>query len=102
MGTHRAVQPGRRRAARPARATLLQRIPAGLTVVGLLALGAAGTGAVALDSPASAGGLSAGARTSLTGTDAVGFTSARELAISRDSERQAMADAANAQLVQAT
>jgi murein DD-endopeptidase MepM/ murein hydrolase activator NlpD len=113
MGTHRADLPGRRRAARPARSTPLQllgRIPAVPTVLGILVLAVAGTGTVAFDTPASAGSYSA---TSLTGTDAVGFSAAgtssqssvqssRELALSRDSERQAMADAADAELQQAT
>src|SRR5690349_7195913 len=102
MGTHRAVPPGRRRAIRPPRSTLLQRlvsIPAIPTVPGIFAMAVAGTGAIALDRPASAGAYS---RTQLTGTDAIGFTSQRALAISRDSERQALADAAQAKLLAAT
>jgi murein DD-endopeptidase MepM/ murein hydrolase activator NlpD len=72
-------------------------------VAGVVALTVAGVGAVALDSPASAGApFAAPARSSLTGTDAVGFTSQRAMAISRDSERQALADAASAKLLQAT
>ena len=82
------------------------------TVLGIFVLAVAGTGTVALDTPASAGSYSAA---SLTGTDAVGFSgtssqsssgaseqSSREMALSRDSERQAMADAADAELQQAT
>jgi murein DD-endopeptidase MepM/ murein hydrolase activator NlpD len=82
---------------------LLGRFHAIPTVAGIVALTVAGAGAVALDSPASAGApFASSTRASLNGTDAVGFTSQRALAISRDSERQALADAASAKLLQAT
>jgi len=117
MGNHRAERSsGRRpasertpaqtrhRAAKPGRTRLLPlpgRFPALPTIVGITALAAAGVGAVTVDQaqttrPAFA--LSSQGQ-HLTGTDAVGFVEGpRERAISRDSERQALQDAADADL----
>ncbi len=103
---------GRRRAAKPARASFLGRIPAVPTLVGLAALAVAGTGAVTLGEGASATMTPAGTPASsavrlasassppdLRGTDAIGFVGTpRAMAISRDSERQALEDAADAKL----
>jgi murein DD-endopeptidase MepM/ murein hydrolase activator NlpD len=72
--------------------------------VGVVALGFAGAGAVTVHpdpAPQSTIQLSSKAD-ALTGTDAVGFTGdPRERAISRDSERQALQDAAEVKLQQA-
>ncbi len=102
---------GRRRAEKPsapAASPLLRRLPTVRTLVGLSALVAAGAGALSVPtSPAtatSAGGfaLSSQARAVSAGTDAVGFVGGpRERAISRDSERQALQDAADARLQRA-
>ncbi len=121
MGNHRAERPsrhrpagrqhpvqGRRRAERPGRKPLFRlpgRLPAIPTLVGVVALGIAGAGAVTVD-PAPATTPSsiqvASGSTALTGTDAVGFAGdPRERAISRDSERQALQDAAEVKLEQA-
>ena len=122
MSNHRAEHRGRHRPAdrRPSTAATAHRaektshrsfvqavrgLPAIPTIVGIAALGIAGAGAVTVgddhsqDNPfaltAQAGSLEAG-------TDAIGFAGAtpRARAISRDSERQAMQDAADARLEQ--
>ena len=102
---------GRRRAPKPVRKSFLTRIPAVPTLVGLTALAAAGTGAVTLGEGASATASPASSSVRLSaalsqpdlhGTDAIGFVGTpRAMAISRDSERQALADAADAKLMQA-
>jgi murein DD-endopeptidase MepM/ murein hydrolase activator NlpD len=121
MGNHRASRqsghrpafgatpaPGRRRAERSTgpRAVLRlpgrmrSRVPSVPTVVGLIALAIAGVGAVSVDAPHGAPRtfqLSAQGNTS-SGTDAVGYVGTRERAISRDSERQALQDAARTKL----
>ncbi|MEO5652799.1 MAG: M23 family metallopeptidase [Marmoricola sp.] len=108
----KSVSAGRRRATKPvkpARTSLLTRIPAVPTLVGLTALAIAGTGAVTLGEGASAAPTSsavrfsaASAKLDLGGTDAIGFVGTpRAMAISRDSERQALEDAADAKLKQA-
>lgn len=117
MGKHRAEHrsrttaarggttsaPGRRRAEKVSRGPLL-RLPRRLAVlplVGLASLAVAGAGAVGVDSAPMAPDpfrLTAEVA-SLTGTDAVGFAGdPRERAISRDSERQALQDAADTKL----
>lgn len=117
MGNHRAEHrsrassvrggktstPGRRRAEKVSRGPVL-RLPGRLTAmpfVGLAALAVAGAGAIGVNSAPDASAtirLSA-VGTSLTGTDAVGFAGdPRERAISRDSERQALQDAADVKL----
>ncbi len=99
---------GRRRASKPARGplfrgSLLRRLPT-MPLVGLAALAVAGAGAISVDSAAIAPDpLQLAAQSpSLTGTDAVGFVGEpvdpRERAISRDSERQALQDTADAKL----
>ena len=95
---------GRRRAARPARTSLFGRVRAVRSIVGVLALAVAATGAVSVSSEASDRGPAASSRAeNLSGTDATGFVSSpRAMALSRDSERQALADAASAKLMQAT
>ena len=118
MGKHRAERQGRHRpaagrppvtahhrAATPVRtpfASLTGRFPAVPTIVGITALAAAGVGAVTIDheptAAPSAFVLSSHTQ-HLTGTDAVGFVGGpRERAISRDSERQALQAAADAEL----
>jgi murein DD-endopeptidase MepM/ murein hydrolase activator NlpD len=98
--------PGRRRAAKPTGIRRLLRLPARIpsvpTIVGIAALAVAGAGAVTVDVDTHTAPktfqLSAQGN-KLTGTDAVGYTgSPRERAISRDSERQALEDAAQAKL----
>ena len=124
MGNHRAERPsrrrpagrqhpvqGRRRAERPGRRPLARlavrlpgRLPAIPTIVGVVALAVAGAGAVSVDSaPSSPSTIQfASGSTPLNGTDAVGFAAGpRERAISRDSERQALQDAAEVKLEQA-
>ncbi len=93
---HRAAPPARSRSR-----GLTGRLPAIPTIVGLTALAAAAVGAVTVEhaptTPESFA-LSSNAQ-HLTGTDAVGFVGGpRERAISRDSERQALQDAADADL----
>jgi murein DD-endopeptidase MepM/ murein hydrolase activator NlpD len=97
--------PAHRRADRPGRARhhfrLPGRLPAVPTIVGVVALAVAGTGAVTVgNAPAQAPTFQLSAQgQSLAGTDAVGFVGGpREQAISRDSERQAMQDAAETKL----
>ncbi len=97
---------GHRRAAKsPAHgplAHLFTRLPSLPTVVGVVALAVAGTGAVTVGhqrpSPAAAITLPSKGG-ALSGTDAIGFVGGRrERALSRDSERQALEDAADARL----
>jgi murein DD-endopeptidase MepM/ murein hydrolase activator NlpD len=74
------------------------------TLVGIAALAVAGAGAVTVsETPAASGTMALSSHGQvLSGTDAVGFAGGpRERAISRDSERQALQDAADAQLEQA-
>jgi len=124
MGSHRAERhsrqrpagrptpvQGRRRAERPSRKPLPRvqlrlpgRLPAIPTLVGVVALIAAGAGAVTVHpAPPSSGAIQvASGSTALNGTDAVGFVGdPRERAISRDSERQALEDASEVKLQQA-
>ena len=80
------------------------RLPAIPTLVGVVALGIAGAGAITVHpAPAGSSTVQVSSRpNALTGTDAVGFTGdPRERAISRDSERQALQDAAEVKLQQA-
>ena len=100
------VTPGRRRATRPARGRVLARIPAIPSVVGVAALAVAGAGATSIEQqapePATSVALSSPSPMHRYGTDAIGFHgSDREMAISRDSERQALADAAQTKLLAA-
>jgi murein DD-endopeptidase MepM/ murein hydrolase activator NlpD len=80
-------------------------MPALHSLVGAVALAVAGAGALVShdDRPATALTLSShDGRSALYGTDAAGFVgSRRELAISRDSERQALQDASDHRLVAA-
>ena len=121
MGNHRAerhsrqrpaagqtpVLGRRRRADKPTRKPLLRlpaRLPAVPTLVGIAALAVAGAGAVTVgDTPAAQGSMALSSHGQvLNGTDAIGFEAGpRERAISRDSERQALQDAADAKLRQA-
>jgi murein DD-endopeptidase MepM/ murein hydrolase activator NlpD len=91
---------GRRRATRRETAAKpFRRIPAVPSILGAAALVAAAVGAVGLGQghdPSSSGfQLSASAANSFSGTDAFNFTGddPRSVAISRDSERQALQDA---------
>ncbi len=114
----RAPVAGRRRAEKPASQPLFRlpsRPPAIPTLVGLTALAVAGIGAVTAGAAPDAGFPGAIALSSVSssvapsvsggphsGTDAVGFTGdSRQRALSRDSERQALQDAAESQLEQA-
>jgi murein DD-endopeptidase MepM/ murein hydrolase activator NlpD len=101
-----AARPGRRRAARPARASMLSRIPAVPSIAGVAVLALAAAGAVNMEQrtaePATSVALRSPSPMHHYGTDAIGFHSSdREMAISRDSERQALADAAQARLLAA-
>lgn len=104
-GHHRADKPGRTRRRFGLTGHLPSRLPAVPTIIGLVALAAAGAGAVTLDdAPATSHSVRLVAQgRPLLGTDAVGFVGGdnRERAISRDSERQALQDAADTQLKQA-
>ena len=122
MGNHRAEhrsrprpaaartpEAGRRRAERPSRTTSVRRpsrVPAVPTMVGLTALLAAAVGAVTVDTrPAQADSGSfvlASHGRQLSGTDAAGYVNdPRQRALSRDSERQALREAADAELKEA-
>ena len=99
-----ATASGRRRAAQTSsRLARLRSLPG---MLGVLAIAAAGTGAVIMDGPAAASSSTSSGPSEtahvqrLDGTDAVGFhsSSPRERAISRDSERQALADASSQKL----
>jgi len=97
---HRAAKPSRRSFGQAVRG-----LPAIPTIVGVAALGVAGAGAVTVGDDHSQGNpfaLTAQGGSVQSGTDAVGFAGAspRARAISRDSERQAMQDAADARLEQ--
>ena len=99
---------GRRRAVKPPPVLLrrLRGLPALPSVIGAAALAVAGAGAVTVGAPPSHASaslaLSSPGRSISSGTDAVGFVSSpRERAISRDSERQALQDAADTRLQQA-
>jgi murein DD-endopeptidase MepM/ murein hydrolase activator NlpD len=104
--TTRAARPtggGKRKAAR--RRTVTSPLPSAPTVIGAVAILAAAGGAVAFGQgqlPADDNiALSAGASDSLNGTDAFGFGGdARAEAISRDTDRQAQADAADKSIQQ--
>ncbi len=94
---------GRRRAAQPPRRGFARfsRLPAIPTVIGIVALAAAGTGAVTIGQGTGTGeAISLSSRSEvLNGTDAVGYVGGkRERALSRDSEREAMQDAADERL----
>jgi murein DD-endopeptidase MepM/ murein hydrolase activator NlpD len=123
MGSHRAEHrsrhrpeagstpvAGRRRAEKPKRVKRsvrrASRLPSIPTLLGVTALVAAATGAVTVNNdpvaPSAIQLSSLGQGRALSGTDAVGFVGGpRERAISRDSERQALQDAADAQLKRA-
>jgi murein DD-endopeptidase MepM/ murein hydrolase activator NlpD len=94
---------GKRRAAARRRTSRLGFLPSAPTAIGAVAILAAAGGAVAFGQgqlPASSSiALSAGQSNVLDGTDAFGFEGdARAQAISRDTERQAQQDKANATL----
>lgn len=98
-GTHRAV----RAPAQPAGSALrpLRAVP---TLVGVAVLAVAGTGAVHTSDgslPAAIGQASAQVSTATSGQDVVTDLGERRAAVSRDSARQALEDAADAELVQA-
>ena len=96
--------PGRRRAEKPRRGPLgrLSRgLPSIPTLVGVTALAVAGVGAVTIvpEKPTSGAIALSAHGQPLDGTDAIGYVGGpRERALSRDSERQAMQDAADARL----
>lgn len=101
---HRSPQPNRRRT-EPARGARLTKPSAVPTLLGLALVAVAGAGAVTVDQQPSHGAvvLSSGGSQPLNGTDAVGYTgSRRQLALSRDSERQALQDKASQRLEAAT
>jgi murein DD-endopeptidase MepM/ murein hydrolase activator NlpD len=109
---HRRLQPaagatpvvhaaGRRRAEKPARRPRFTRLPSLPTVLGVVALVVAGTGAITLghQQPADSAIALSSQGSSLSGTDAVGYVGGpRARALSRDSERKALQDAADAKL----
>lgn len=93
--------PGARKAVKARKASRFPAIP---TLIGVTALVAAGVGATGVGASGVTEGnvvLSSGSSEMSYGTDAVGFFGAsnhRAMAISRDSERQALRDAADQQL----
>jgi murein DD-endopeptidase MepM/ murein hydrolase activator NlpD len=95
---------GKRKATKHRRAANARVLPSAPTVVGAVAILAAAGGAVAFGQGQLPSGqnitLSAGQSDSLNGTDAFGFVAndARAQAISRDTDRQAQAEAADKQL----
>jgi murein DD-endopeptidase MepM/ murein hydrolase activator NlpD len=120
MGSHRAARSnrqrpvagatpvggGHRRRAKPVPGLfrVSGRMPSFPTLVGVTALVLAGAGAVTMEEAPAASSTFAlsSEQPSLGGTDAVGFVGGpRERAISRDTERQALQDAADAKLEQA-
>ena len=97
--------PGHRRAVKPARRGLFgrrsHRLPGVPAVVGVVALAIAGAGAVTLgqQQPAADAVSLSSLAGPLSGTDAIGFVGGpRERALSRDSEREALQDAAETKL----
>jgi murein DD-endopeptidase MepM/ murein hydrolase activator NlpD len=93
---------GRRKATRgQAQTSLFRKIPAVPTIVGAVAIVAAAGGAIGMGGGQLENGqnvqLSAASADAFSGTDAFNFTGSdpRSVAISRDSERQALQDAAN-------
>ncbi|HEX2892984.1 MAG TPA: M23 family metallopeptidase [Marmoricola sp.] len=104
--TTRAARPagGKRKATKHRGATSPRVLPSAPTVVGAVAILAAAGGAVAFGQGQLQTGenitLSSGKAESLNGTDAIGYAAndARAQALSRDSDRQAQAEAANKQL----
>src|SRR4029079_15258999 len=96
--------PGHRRAAKPYHGPLgrlSKRLPSLPTIVGIVALAVAGAGAVTVGHQQPApGAISLSSEGGpLSGTDAIGYVGGpRERALSRDSEREAMQDAADARL----
>jgi murein DD-endopeptidase MepM/ murein hydrolase activator NlpD len=108
VSQHRAEQRSRPRPAagrtphhRQTRGRSSRRLPSIPTVVGIVALAVAGAGAITVGQQRAAPGairLSAEGGP-LSGTDAVGYVGGpRERALSRDSEREAMQDAADSRL----
>ena len=98
---HRAVPAAGGSTGEPIARRVLRRLPTLPTLVGAIVLMVAGAGAITLDRPATPDTvpLSSASRP-MTGTDAVGYVdgASREKAISRDSERQALQDAADSKL----
>ena len=100
----RTPVPGHRRAEKPRRShvgRLSKRLPSLPTLIGVVALAVAGAGAVTVGHQQPAPGAIALSSEGgpMSGTDAIGFVGGpRERALSRDSERQAMQDAADAEL----
>ena len=95
------ASPGHRAA--PSRVRRALRLPSLPTLIGVVVIAGAATGAVTIGDRSVAGqGIALSSqshRASLTGTDAVGYSgNPRAMAISRDSERQALQDAADQKL----
>jgi hypothetical protein len=106
--TPAAAVAGHRKVTKPTFRTRLgrpsHRLPSIPTVVGIVALAVAGAGAVTVghQQPTAAGVRLSSEGGPLSGTDAVGYVGGpRERALSRDSEREALQDAADAKLVAA-
>ena len=121
-GRRKAVKPGRAprerapreprpappAAGRRARTPFLRGLPAAPTLVGVAALAVAAAGAVTVSvpqdqRPVSSGSITrlaghAGATTGASSSVTAGALSGRERAVSRDSQREALADAADADL----
>ncbi|MCW2779644.1 MAG: Glycyl-glycine endopeptidase precursor [Marmoricola sp.] len=98
---------GRRRALKHAAKSNFRKVPGGPAVIGAAALAIAAVGAISMGpgvNPASANSdvkFSSGSASALSGTDAFSFFSERDSraqAISRDSQRQALQDAAKVKL----
>ena len=116
-GKRRAVKPGRTVSAEPRRQrsthgglrkTLIPGIPSAPTLIGIAALALAAAGAVTVSSPDSGSQLASGniqklsgQASVLSGASTIGSSnslSGRARAVSRDSQREAMQDAANQNL----
>ncbi|HEY0904978.1 MAG TPA: M23 family metallopeptidase [Marmoricola sp.] len=102
-GTRSTGSPGGKRKAARRSTSPVRILPSAPTAIGAVAIIAAAGGAITFGQGQLPGSnsieLSAGASSSLNGTDAFGFgNDPRSLAISRDSQRQAEQDAASADL----
>ena len=97
------VAGGKRRAAKPARRSLIKTLPSSPLIVGVAALAVSAGGAVLASGEdiVPTASINSGAR-AMGGTDlaSVAPLAQRQAVVSRDSRRDALADAANAELVE--
>jgi murein DD-endopeptidase MepM/ murein hydrolase activator NlpD len=106
-GKRRASKPSRRAGHSSPRGSLFRGLPSAPILLGIAALAVSAGGAVTAAEPTLVGSETAprvGAANALTGTGQVATASLlddRKAAVTRDSRRDALADAANAELVEA-